>query len=183
MADLLSSQLSIDALNPATPNLAGLTADIAQCTYMDGRSTLQSIEHRCLEYCYTANFADLAADIAQCTYMDGRSTLQSIEHRCLEYCYTKLGRSCSRYSTMHIYAWQIDPPSQSSIDALKTATPNFADLTADIAQCTYMDGRSTLQSIEHRCLEYCYTKLGRSCSRYSTMHIYAWQIDPPVSWA
>ena len=52
---------------------------------------------------------------------------QSIEHRCIEYCYTKLGRS-SRYSTMHIYAWQIDPPGQSSIHALNTVTPNWGDL-------------------------------------------------------
>ena len=70
-------------------------------------------------------------------------------------------------------------PSQSSIDALNTTTPNLADL-ADIGQCTYMHGRLTPQSIEHTCLAYCYTKLGRS-SRYSTMHIYAWQIDPPVN--
>ena len=76
----------------------------------------------------------------------------SIEHRCLGCCYTKLGRS-SRYSTMHIYAWQIHhPPSQSSIDALNTATPNLADL-ADIAQYTYMHGRLTPRSIEHTCLE------------------------------
>ena len=43
---------------------------------------------------------------------------------------------------MHIYAWQIDTPSQLSIHALNTATPNLADL-ADIAQCTYMHGRLT----------------------------------------
>ena len=41
-----------------------------------------SIEHRCLEYCYT-----------KLSRSNGRSTPQSIEHRCLEYCYTKLGRS------------------------------------------------------------------------------------------
>ena len=35
----------------------------------------------------------------------------------------------------------------------------------------------TPQSIEHRCLDYCCSKLGRS-SRYSTMHIYPLQIDP-----
>ena len=29
---------------------------------------------------------------------------------------------------MHIYQWKIDPPSQLSIDALHTATPNLADL-------------------------------------------------------
>ena len=78
----------------------------------------------------TPNWADLA-DITQCTYMHGKWNPQSIKHRCLEYCYTKLGRS-SRYSTKHIYAWQIDCPSQLSIDALNTATPNWVDL-ADIA--------------------------------------------------
>ena len=36
MADGPPCQLSIDALNTTTPNLAGLT-DIAQCTYMHGR--------------------------------------------------------------------------------------------------------------------------------------------------
>ena len=138
MADLPSSQLSIDALNTATPNLADLTADIAQCTYMHWRSTLQSIEHRCLEYCYT-----------------------------------RLGRSCSRYSTMHIYLWQIDPL-QLSIDALNTATPNLAD----IAQCTYTHGRLTPPPpwIKHRCLENQYTKYITYI--YSTMHIYPLQIDP-----
>ena len=36
-------------------------------------------------------------------------------------------------------------------------------------------------AIKHRCLEYCYTKLGTSngISIYRTMHIYLWQIDPP----
>ena len=44
---------------------------------------------------------------------------------------------------MHIYPWHIDPiPSQSSIDALNTTTPNLADL-ADIAQCAYTHGRLT----------------------------------------
>ena len=36
MADGSPSQLSIDALNTATPNLAAL-ADIAQCTYINDR--------------------------------------------------------------------------------------------------------------------------------------------------
>ena len=39
------------------------------------------------------------------------------------------------------------PPSQLSIDALNTSIPNLADLTPQI---------------EYRCLEYHYTKLGRS---------------------
>ena len=168
----LPSQLSIDALNTATPNLADL-ADIAQCTYMHGRLTPQSIEHRCLEYHYT-KLSRSSRYSTMHIYAWQIWPTKSIEHRCLEYCYTKLGRS-SRYSTMHIYTWQIYPPSQLSIDALNTATPNLAGL-ADIAQCTYMHDRSTPQSIEHRCLEYhCYTKLGRS----STMHKYAWQIYLP----
>ena len=57
----------------------------------------------------------------------------------------------------------MDPP-KLTIDALHTATPNLAD----IVQCTYIptaDGPP--HSIKHRCLAYCYTKLGR----YSTMHI------------
>ena len=41
---------------------------------------------------------------------------------------------------MHIYAWPMEPPSQSSRYALNTATLNLADL-ADIAQCTYMHVR------------------------------------------
>ena len=43
----------------------------------------------------------------------------------------------------------------------------------------YTHGRFTPQSLEHRCLDYCYTKLGTSNGR--TMHIYLWQIDPPPS--
>ena len=40
---------------------------------------------------------------------------------------------------MHIYPWQIDPPSQSSIGALNTTTPNLAHLMSE--QCTYTHGR------------------------------------------
>ena len=58
---------------------------------------------------------------------------------------------------MHIYPWQIDPTTGLlRIDALNTTTPNLADLLADLPQ-----------SIEHRCLEYHYTKLGRSTGRSS----------------
>ena len=75
--------------------------------------------------------------------------------------------------------WQIYPrsagrciPHQLSIDALNTITSNFADLLADL-----IFGRSALQiyplPVEHRCLEYHYTKLGRS----HILHIY-WQIYP-----
>ena len=139
-----------------------------------------SIQHRCLDYHYT-KLGRSSRYSTMHIYAWQMEPPQSIEHRCLEYCYTKFGRS-SRYSTMHIYPWQIDtpPPSQSSIHALHTTTPNWADV-AGIAQCTYMHGRLTHpQSIQHTCFEYCYTKLCRS-QRYSTMHIYAWQTYPPVN--
>ena len=135
MAGLPPAQSSIDSWNTATPNLEDL-ADIAQCTYMHGRPTPHQSS---IEALHTA--APNLADIAQCTYTYGRPTPWSIKHRFLEYCYTKLGRS-RRYSTMHIYVWQVYPPSQSSIDSWNTATPNLADV-ADIAQCTYMHSRPT----------------------------------------
>ena len=43
---------------------------------------------------------------------------------------------------MYIFALQIYSPVHLSIDALNTAIPNLAAL-ADIAQCTYMNGRLT----------------------------------------
>ena len=135
--DPTPSQLSINALNTATPNLA----DIAQFTYTHGRLTPPSppIEHRSLENHYTKYISYTA----QCIYTHGWLT-----------------------------------PSQSIIDALKTTTPNLADL-AGIAQCTCTHGRLTPPPppIEHRCLEYHYTKPGR----YSTMHLYSRQIDPTPS--
>ena len=104
----------------------------------------------------TPNLADLLADLPL-----------AIEHRCLE---------ILLHQTWQIY-WQIFPPqlsidalntatpnlgdplcrstlNQSSIDALNTTTPNLADLLADLPP-----------SIEDRCLEYHYTKLGKSTGR------------------
>ena len=52
MADGPPGQLSIDALNTTTPNVATL-ADIAQCTYMHDRWTPQAIDHTYLAYHYT----------------------------------------------------------------------------------------------------------------------------------
>ena len=107
MADRPPIQLSIDALNSTTPNLADL-ADIAQCTYTHGRLTplLQSN----IDALHTAT--PNLVDIVQCSYIHGRliPSPPPIEHRCLEYCYTKLGR----YSTMHIYPWQIDATTSSN---------------------------------------------------------------------
>ena len=83
---MFPSKLTIDTLTTATPNLADVPP--------------KSIEHRCLEYCYTK--------LDKCTP-------KSIKHRSLEYCYIKLGKC---FLT----------PSQSSTDALNTTTPNLADV-------------------------------------------------------
>ena len=90
----------------------------------------------------------------------------SIKQRCLEYCYTKLGTSNGRsiyiYRVMHIYIWQI-APLQSSIDALNTATPNLAHLMVDLSISLSLSLSLSL---------YIYI--------YRTMHLYIWQIDPPL---
>ena len=57
MGDLLPSQLSIDALNTTTPNLAAL-ADIAKCTYMHGRLTPSQASIHALNNT-TPNWGDL----------------------------------------------------------------------------------------------------------------------------
>ena len=151
LADLMSrfppSQLSIDALNTATLNLADLLVDLlTDLPITPSQSSIDALNTT------TPNLADLLADLPQsiehrCLEYGytklGRSTPQSIEHRCLEHHYTKLGRST---------------PCQLSIDALNTATLNLADLLVDLLT----DLPITPKSIKHRCLEYHHTKLGRS---------------------
>ena len=51
--------------------------------------------------------------------------------------------------------WQIYPCPQLSIDALHTVTPNLTDLPQ-------INWQIYTPHIKHRCLAYCYTKLGRS---------------------
>ena len=70
-----------------------------------------------------------------------------------------------------VQIWQIYPL-QVSIDALNTITPNLADLSPIEHRCIAYHytklGRSTSRStppIKHRCLEYHYTKLGRSAGK------------------
>ena len=63
----------------------------------------------------------------------------SIGHRCLEYHFTKLGRSI--YIQPCIYTHGRLTPSQRSIDAFNTTTPNLEHLMAE--QCTYTSGRCT----------------------------------------
>ena len=109
-----------------------------------------SIEHRCLEYCYTKVGRSNGRSTGTCTpqlSIDalktatptladlvrsiGRSTPLPIEQRCLEYHYTKLGRTTA------------DLPPQTSIDALNTATPNLADLLSDRPPQTSIDALNT----------------------------------------
>ena len=135
------SQLSIDALNTTTLNLADLLADLPPSQL--SIDTLNTA---------TPNLADLPP---------------SMEHRCLEYCNTKLGRFTGRFYPDQLSIDALNtatpnledlPPSQLSIDALNTSTPNLAELPP---------------SMEHRCLEYCYTQ--------------TWQMIladlPPINWA
>ena len=120
------------------------------------------IEHRCLEYHYPKLGRSIY--IEQCTYTHGRLAPWSIENRCLEYCYTKLGRSI--YIEPYIYTHgRKNPPLQWSIDALNTATRNLTSLMADLYIYRTMHiypWQMDPLAIEHRCLDYCYTKLGSS---------------------
>ena len=125
---------------------------IEECTYTQGRWTPQSTTDAC-----NTTTPNKVSHIAECTHIQGRCP--PIEHRCLEYHYTKLGRCTGRSN-----------PHQLIIDALNTVTPNLADLSPQSS----IDALNTITpnlamywqiyppSIEHRCLEYHYTKLGRS---------------------
>ena len=138
-------QLSKDAFNTTTPNLAHLMAE--QCTYTCGRWTPQSIKHRCLEYHYTKLGRSIY--IEQCIYTHGRLIPLAIKHRCLEYCYTTLGTSHGR----SIY----------------------------IEQCTYTHGRWTLHQLSIDALNTLHQTW--QIYIYRTMHIYPWQINPPCNQA
>ena len=95
------NQLSIDALNTATPNLADLPP---------------SMEHRCLEYL-----------LHQTWQIYWQIYPPSIEHRCLEYWYTKLGRSTPSQlsidalntTTLNLADTGRSTPHQWTLDALK----------------------------------------------------------------
>ena len=114
-----------------------------------------------------------------------------IKQRCLEYCYTKLGRSTPLnqaqmpWIPLH-HTWHIYPP-QLSIDALNTITPTLADLPPKIKhKCLEYHytklGRSTPQSTKHRCLEDHYTKPGRSTPHLSIDHWMSyWEICNLIS--
>ena len=78
----LPRQLSIDALNTATPNFAHLMADLyiyRQCTYTHGRWNPPRQLSIDVLNTDTPNFAHLMADLyiyRQCTYTHGRWTPQ-----------------------------------------------------------------------------------------------------------
>ena len=112
------SQLSIDALHTTTPTARSrppsqsstdvlyTTTPTARCSTMHiyrNQMDSQSINHRCLAYCYThcqiytppGNQAQMPCiplhpllDIVQCIYIEGTWTPKSIKYRCLAYCYT-----------------------------------------------------------------------------------------------
>ena len=72
----------------------------------------------------------------------------------------------------------MEPPSESRIDALKTATPNLAD------KPTLAGGPPFTWVIEQRCLEYWYTKRGRQtyfgrCTPHSELRIDALNTATP----
>ena len=113
----------------------------------------------------------------------------AIKQRCLEYCYTKLGTSNGISLSLSIYIYikqctyiygRLTPSNPIKYRSLQN---HYTKSVSDIAQCTYSHSRLTPPTIEHRYLEYHYTKLGtsngRSLSIYRTMYIYLWQIDPP----
>ena len=75
---------------------------------------------------------------------------------------------------MHIYTGQI-APLQLSTDALNTVTTNLPHLMADLYIYRTMHiylWQIDPPPIKHRCLEYCYTKLGTSYGRYIYIYIY-----------
>ena len=171
-------QSSIDAIQYCYTKLGRST----------GRSTPQ-IKHRCLQYCYTKlcrsgrstttkssihalntttpNLADLLADAFN-TATPNLTDQPPIKHRCLQYCYTKLGRCTGRstsqssidaFNTCYTKLARWQTPHQSSIHAfLNTTTPNLADLQANLPP-----------PFKHRCLQYCYTKLGRCTPHQSSI--------------
>ena len=105
-----------------------------------------AIKHRCLQY-VTPNLADLLADPPQQLTIDALNT-----------------------TTPKLADLLAGLPPQLSIDALNTATPNLADLPPiNQAYMPWIPLHQTWQnypwSIKHRCLEYHYTKLGRSTGR------------------
>ena len=110
-----------------------------------------SIEHKCLEYCYT-NLAHLMASLSvyieQCTCTYGRlspllqSSIDALNTVTPHLAHLMADLYIYIYRTMYIYLWQIDLL-QLSIDLCKT--------------------------------------LHKMSFRYSTMHIYPWQTDPLLS--
>ena len=101
----------------------------------------------------TWNLAHLMADLyiyRQYTYTHGRWTPQlsidTLNTTTPNLADLSIYRQC-------IYPWQMDPPSQSNIDALHTITPTARSRTMHLYR-RQMDP----PSIKHRCIEYCYTK-------------------------
>ena len=125
--------------------------DLGQYIYIKRQMDPQSIKHICIEYQYTS-----------C------GPLQSIEHRCFPYHYTQSQIQDNTYiqnadgppshlsiDVLHTITLHVALPSQSSRDALHTATPLL-----DLGQCIYIKRQMDPQSIKHICIEYQYTSCG-----------------------
>ena len=87
--------------------------------------TPQSIEHRCLEYCYTKLDRSTGRSTASQLSIDALNTaMPNLADLLAQNSAKPLHEISFIYSTMHIYPWQIDPLLQSTIDLWKSITPN-----------------------------------------------------------
>ena len=165
--------------------------DLGQCTYIKGRWTPQSSEHRCIEYCCTKYISIAQCNPAQvipsqlstddlhtATPTAGSRTMhtyrrqmnpQSFKHRYLAYHYThyqiqnnayiqKADGSLSQFrrDALNTITLHMALLSQSSMDAQHTATLTARSRTMHI----YIEGRWNTQSIKHRYIEYHYISCG-----------------------
>ena len=69
------------------------------------------------------------------------------------------------YSTIHIYPWQIDPTPFTNPPYISGKPLHQICFIYSTMHIYPWEIEPIPQSIEHRCFEYCYTKLGRSTSR------------------
>ena len=82
------------------------------------------IDHRSMEYCYTTELSHIAV----CTYT--KAPLLQSDHRSMVYHYTKY---ILKYSRMHIYLGQMDPPPTDH----RCMEYHYTKKVSQIAECTY----------------------------------------------
>ena len=98
------------------------------------------IKNRCLEYCYTK--------LVQMNLLWPIDPSRIIEHRCLEYWYTKIGRSKPDFGWWNFPLVNRESRCNLNTCYTKTWQTNLLWLIDP-------------QWIKNRCLEYCYSNLGR----------------------